>query len=81
MLKLPVAVQNIYDILTHLTLYSSNHIKIRNRVLLDDAGEVSRDWMKLKQVVISKQKAYPCRKRKKPSHMQLIFLEEHLRKC
>jgi hypothetical protein len=41
---------DIYDILTHLTFIIESH-KIRNRVLLDDAGEVSRDWMKLQQAV------------------------------
>jgi hypothetical protein len=44
---------DIYDILTHLTFILLNH-KIRNRVLLDDAGEVSRDWMK--QQAVSQQK-------------------------
>jgi hypothetical protein len=42
---------DIYDILTHLTFIFIESHKIRNRVLLDDAGEVSRDWMKLQQAV------------------------------
>jgi hypothetical protein len=37
---------DIYDILTHLFIFIESH-KIRNRVLLDDSGEVSRDWIKL----------------------------------
>jgi hypothetical protein len=37
----------IYDILTHLTFIFIESHKIRNRVLLDDSGEVSRDWIKL----------------------------------
>jgi hypothetical protein len=45
---------DIYDILTHLTFIESH--KIRNRVLLDDAGEVSRDWMKLQQAVSQQKK-------------------------
>jgi hypothetical protein len=40
---------DIYDILTHLTFILLNHINTKS-VLLDDAGEVSRDWMKLQQV-------------------------------
>jgi hypothetical protein len=34
---------DIYDILTHLTFIFIESHKIRNRVLLDDSGEVSRD--------------------------------------
>jgi hypothetical protein len=33
---------DIYDILTHLTFIFIESHKIRNRVLLDDSGEVSR---------------------------------------
>jgi hypothetical protein len=42
---------DIYDILTHLTFIFIESHKIRNRVLLDEAGEVSRDWSKLEQAV------------------------------
>jgi hypothetical protein len=42
---------DIYDILTHLTFIFIESHKIRNRVLLDDSGEVSRDWIKLEQAV------------------------------
>jgi uncharacterized protein YaaN involved in tellurite resistance len=37
--------------LTHLTFIFIESHKIRNRVLLDEAGEVSRDWSKLEQAV------------------------------
>jgi hypothetical protein len=40
---------DIYDILTHLTFILSNLIKLETGVL-DDAGEVSRDWMKLRML-------------------------------
>ncbi|KVV13463.1 DUF6909 family protein [Flavobacterium sp. TMP13] len=42
---------DIYDILTHLTFIFIESHKIRNRVLLDEAGELSRDWMKLEYAV------------------------------
>jgi hypothetical protein len=45
---------DIYDILTHLTFIFIESHKIRNRVLLDDSGEVSRDWIKLEQAVSQK---------------------------
>ncbi len=42
---------DIYDILTHLTFIFIESHKIKNRVLLDDSGEVSRDWQKLEEAV------------------------------
>ena len=37
----------IYDILTHLTfLYIESH-KIKNMVILDENGNMSRDWVKI----------------------------------
>jgi hypothetical protein len=44
---------DIYDILTHLTFIFIESHKIRNRVLLDDSGEVSRQ-IKLEQAVSQK---------------------------
>ncbi|GGA68385.1 hypothetical protein GCM10008015_06470 [Flavobacterium palustre] len=43
---------DIYDILTHLTFIFIESHKIKDRVLLDDGGEVSRDWQKLEQAVL-----------------------------
>lgn len=43
---------DIYDILTHLTFIFIESHKIKNRVLLDESGEVSRDWKKLEQAVL-----------------------------
>lgn len=43
---------DIYDILTHLTFIFIESHKIKNRVLIDDAGEVSRDWLKLEEAVL-----------------------------
>ncbi len=42
---------DIYDILTHLTFIFIESHKIKDRVLLDDSGELSRDWQKLTQAV------------------------------
>ena len=42
---------DIYDILTHLTFIFIESHKIKDRVLLDESGEVSRDWHKLEQAV------------------------------
>lgn len=47
---------DIYDILTHLTFIFIESHKIKNRVLLDESGEVSRDWHKLEQAVLKGEK-------------------------
>lgn len=47
---------DIYDILTHLTFIFIESHKIKDRVLLDDGGEVSRDWQKLEQAVSHNEK-------------------------
>jgi len=46
----------IYDVLTHLTfLYIESH-KIMKHVLINDKGDVIRDWKKLEQAVLKKGK-------------------------
>jgi hypothetical protein len=42
---------DIYDILTHLTFLFIESHKIKDRAMVDDNAEVSRDWEKLEQVV------------------------------
>lgn len=42
---------DIYDILTHLTFIFIESHKIKDRVLIDDEGTVSRDWQKLESAV------------------------------
>ncbi len=43
----------IYDILTHLTfLYIESH-KIMSKIMINENGEVIRDWKKLEQTVLS----------------------------
>lgn len=64
---------DIYDILTHLTFIFIESHKIRNRVLLDDAGEVSRDWMKLEHAVSQTKKLSLIEKEKAISHTANIL--------
>lgn len=42
---------DIYDILTHLTFIFIESHKIKDRILIDENGELTRDWLKLEQAV------------------------------
>ena len=64
---------DIYDILTHLTFIFIESHKIRNRVLLDEGGEVSRDWNKLEQAVSQTKKLSQIEKEKAISHTANIL--------
>jgi len=44
----------IYDILTHLTFLFIESHKIMNRVVINEEGNVTRDWQKLEKAVLSK---------------------------
>ncbi|MFT5627330.1 MAG: hypothetical protein ACJA1H_000103 [Glaciecola sp.] len=46
----------IYDILTHLTFLFIESHKISKRVLIDEEGRTTRDWIKLEKAVLSKKK-------------------------
>ncbi|MDO6759735.1 hypothetical protein Q4566_05940 [Tamlana sp. 2_MG-2023] len=46
----------IYDILTHLTFIFIESHKIGQRVLIDEDGATTRDWVKLEKAVLSKKK-------------------------
>ena len=46
----------IYDILTHLTFMFIESHKIAKRVVIDDKGTTTRDWIKLEAAVLSKKK-------------------------
>ena len=46
----------IYDILTHLTFMFIESHKIAKRVVVDDKGTTTRDWIKLESAVLSKKK-------------------------
>lgn len=64
---------DIYDILTHLTFIFIESNKIKNRVLLDDAGEVSRDWLKLEAAVNQTKKLTQIEKEKAISHASNVL--------
>ena len=46
----------IYDILTHITFLFVESHKISKRVLLNEEGHTSRDWLKLEKLVLNKTK-------------------------
>ena len=64
---------DIYDILTHLTFIFIESHKIKNRVLLDEGGEVSRDWQKLESAVKQNKKLTQVEKEKAISHTANIL--------
>jgi len=64
---------DIYDILTHLTFILVESHKIKNRVLLDEAGEVSHDWKKLEIAVQQNKKLTQVEKEKAISHTANIL--------
>ncbi len=46
----------IYDILTHLTFMFVESHKISKRVLINESGGTTRDWVKLEKAVLAKKK-------------------------
>jgi hypothetical protein len=64
---------DIYDILTHLTFIFIESHKIKNSVLLDDTGELTRDWYKLEQAVLQPNKLTQIEKEKAVSHLSHIL--------
>ncbi|MDI1254728.1 MAG: hypothetical protein PSV16_01395 [Flavobacterium sp.] len=64
---------DIYDILTHLTFIFIESHKIKNRVLIDDSGELSRDWLKMEQAVMGNKKLPLIEKEKAISHAANIL--------
>ncbi|WP_333807772.1 DUF6909 family protein [Flavobacterium sp.] len=59
---------DIYDILTHLTFIFIESHKIKDRVLIDDEGLVSRDWQKLESAVKQTKKLSLIDREKAISH-------------
>lgn len=64
---------DIYDILTHLTFIFIESHKIKNAVLLDDSGELTRDWYKLEQAVMQPKQLTQIEKEKAVSHLSHIL--------
>ncbi|MFC4816350.1 MULTISPECIES: DUF6909 family protein [unclassified Flavobacterium] len=59
---------DIYDILTHLTFIFIESHKIKDRVLVDEEGKVSRDWEKLEQAALQSKKLTLIEREKAISH-------------
>jgi hypothetical protein len=59
---------DIYDILTHLTFIFIESHKIKNKVLIDDEGKVSRDWEKLELAALQTKKLTLIEREKAISH-------------
>ena len=64
---------DIYDILTHLTFIFIESHKIKNSVLIDETGEVTRDWLKLEMAVAANKKLNLIEKEKTISHTANIL--------
>lgn len=64
---------DIYDILTHLTFIFIESHKIKNRVLIDDNGEITRDWLKLEQAVQQGKKLTQIEREKAISHVSNVL--------
>lgn len=64
---------DIYDILTHLTFIYIESDKIKNRVLIDDNGEMARDWVKLEQVIANEETLALEEREKAISHVSNIL--------
>jgi hypothetical protein len=64
---------DIYDILTHLTFIFIESHKIKDRVLIDDEGSVSRDWQKLEQFALQTKKLTQVEREIAMSHMSNVL--------
>lgn len=64
---------DIYDILTHLTFIFIESHKIKDRILIDEDGNVSRDWEKLEQVVLQKKKLSLVEREIAISHASVVL--------
>lgn len=63
----------VYDILTHLTFLFIESHKISKRVLIDDKGTTTRDWVKLEKAVASKVKLTQEAREVAITHLANIF--------
>lgn len=64
---------DIYDILTHLTFLFIESHKIKDKVLIDESGETSRDWQKLEHFVKSPKKLLLADREQAISHTANIL--------
>ncbi len=63
----------IYDILTHLTFLFIESHKIMNRVVINEQGNVTRDWEKLEKAVLSKKELTKAEKEVALTHTANIL--------
>lgn len=63
----------IYDILTHLTFLFVESHKISKRVLIDEIGSTTRDWVKLESAVLSRKKLSQQEREVAITHMANIL--------
>ena len=64
---------DIYDILTHLTFIFIESHKIKDRVLIDESGELTRDWQKLEEIVSQNKKLTIVDREKAISHISNVL--------
>ncbi|MEZ4854347.1 hypothetical protein [Flavobacterium sp.] len=64
---------DIYDILTHLTFIFIESHKIKDRVLIDEEGNVARDWEKLEHYVSHKKKLTLIEREIAMSHASVVL--------
>lgn len=64
---------DIYDILTHLTFIFIESHKIKDRVLIDESGEITRDWQKLEEMVLQNKKMTLVEREKAISHISSVL--------
>ena len=64
---------DIYDILTHLTFIFIESHKIKDRVLVDEGNELTRDWLKLEQAALQTKKLTQTEKEKAISHTSNVL--------
>lgn len=64
---------DIYDILTHLTFIFIESHKIKSRVLIDENGEITRDWLKLEQAIQQNKKLTLVEREKAISHVSNVL--------
>ncbi|MBA5792145.1 hypothetical protein H1R17_04460 [Flavobacterium sp. xlx-214] len=64
---------DIYDVLTHLTFIFVESHKIKDRILIDDEDNVSRDWLKLEQAVLKEKPLLLEERERAISHTSIIL--------
>ena len=64
---------DIYDVLTHLTFIFVESHKIKDRILIDDDDNVSRDWQRLEKAVLSKEPLTLTEREIAVSHTSIIL--------